>query len=199
MLALPRNGVPVAYEIARRLGAPLDVLVVRKIGVPGHAELAMGAVATGDVAIVDERVTAEMHVSPDAFDAEAERQREELDRRERMLRAGRPPLDVHGKVVVLVDDGAATGATMSAAIEAVRARGPTRIVAALPIAPVDARAELDARADETICLETPDPLFALGAWYDDFDQTSDAEVAELLDAARARDDHHAHARELWDR
>jgi putative phosphoribosyl transferase len=183
VLALPRGGVAVGFEIATRLHAPLDVIVVRRVRVPGHAELAMGAVAFDDVELVDEQVAAMMHVSPEAFDVEVERERDEVDRRERTLRAGRPALDVHGRIAVVVDDGVATGATVAMAIEAVRARGPARIVVALPIAAAQTSRELDTRADELVCLETLDPPLAAAACYGDFTQLADADVRELLATA----------------
>lgn len=186
VLALPRGGVPVAYEIALRLGAPLDVLVVRKLGVPGHSELAMGAISSGGIQVVDQRVINELGVSREAFEAVEHAERAELERRERLFRAGRPPLDVTGKIVVLVDDGLATGASMAAAIDAIRTRDPARVVAAVPVAPPDTCEALGERADEMICLLTPDRLYAVGLWFEDFTQTTDAEVRELLDAA-ARD------------
>ena len=183
VLALPRGGVPVAYEIARRLTAPLDVFVVRKLGVPGRAELAMGAVASGGIEVVDHRLIALLGVSRAAFEAVEARERAELERRDRVFHAQRPLLDVAGKIAILVDDGLATGATMAAAIDAVRSRDPARVVAAVPIAPPEICDALTDRADEVICLVTPTRLLAVGAWYEDFAQTTDDEVTELLYAA----------------
>jgi len=183
VLALPRGGVPVAYEVALHLGAPLDVLVVRKLGVPGHSELAMGAIASGEIQVVDQRIVNALGISREAFEAVERAERAELERRERAFRAGRPPLDVTGKTVVIVDDGLATGASMAAAIDAIRTRDPRRVVAAVPVAPPETCDALDERADEMICLTTPDRMYAVGAWYEDFTQTTDAEVRELLDAA----------------
>ena len=186
VLALPRGGAPVAYEIAIRIGAPLDVLVVRKLGVPGHDELAMGAIASGGIRVVDQRIINMLGVSREAFEAVEVQERAELARRERSFHAGRTPLDVTGKTVILVDDGLATGASMAAAIDAIRTRNPARVIAAVPVASPDTCAALGERADEMICLVTPDRLYSVGAWYEDFTQTTDDEVRELLDSA-ARD------------
>jgi putative phosphoribosyl transferase len=183
VLALPRGGVPVAYEISLRLDAPLDVLVVRKLGVPGHEELAMGAIASGGIQVVDQRVVNALGVSREAFEDVEARERAELERRERTFRAGRPPLDVTGKIAIIVDDGLATGASMAAAIDAIRTRDPARVVAAVPVASPETCAALGERADEMICLVTPDRMYAVGIWYEDFTQTTDAEVRQLLDAA----------------
>jgi predicted phosphoribosyltransferase len=193
VLALPRGGVPVGYEIAMRIGAPLDVLVVRKLGVPGHAELAMGAIASGRILIVDQRIVNALGISREAFEAIEARERTELARRERTFRGDRAPLDVTGRVAIVVDDGLATGASMAAAVEALRTRDPARIVAAVPVAPAETCQALRQRADEMICLVTPDHMDAVGAWYEDFAQTTDAEVRGLLDAA-ARELPPRHAR-----
>jgi putative phosphoribosyl transferase len=186
VLALPRGGVPVGYEVTARIAAPLDVLVVRKLGVPGHPELAMGAIASGGIRYVDERLIKVLGVPRAALDAVEARERLELERRERAFRAGRPPLDVVGKQVILVDDGLATGATMAAAVEAIHTRDPARVVVAVPVAPPETCEMLGERADEMICLVTPGRMYSVGAWYEDFEQTTDAEVRELLDAARDR-------------
>jgi putative phosphoribosyl transferase len=192
VLALPRGGVPVAYEIATRLGAPLDVLVVRKLGVPGYAELAMGAIASDGIRIVDRRVIDMLGVSREAFDAVVARERTELDRRERAFRAGRPRFDIAGRTVIVVDDGMATGASMAAAIDAVRTRQPARTIGAAPVAPPEVCDAIEDRADEMVCLVTPARLHAVGAWYVDFTQTRDDEVRALLDtAARERAAHGA--------
>jgi putative phosphoribosyl transferase len=183
VLALPRGGVPVAYEIAMRLGVPLDMLVVRKLGVPGHSELAMGAIASGGIRIIDQRVVNVQGISREAFEAVEARERGELERREHAFRAGRVPLDVAGKIAILVDDGLATGASMAAAIDAIRTRSPARVVGAVPVAPPETCQALRERADEMICLVTPDHMYAVGLWYQDFTQTTDAEVRGLLDAA----------------
>ena len=183
VLGLPRGGVPVAYEIARRIGAPLDVLIVRKLGVPGHPEVAMGAIASGGIRVVDQPIADALGVSAKAFESIEQRERAELERRERTFRSGQAPLDVAGKTVVLVDDGLATGASMIAAIEALRTRQPKRVVAAVPVAPRETCAALRERTDEMICLLTPTHMTAVGLWYEDFEQTTDLEVHELLAAA----------------
>jgi predicted phosphoribosyltransferase len=183
VLALPRGGVVVGYEIATRLGLPLDVLVVRKLGVPGYPELAMGAIASGGVYVIDRSITSALGISAEDFQAVLAAERAELERRERLFRGGRPPLDVHDKTVILVDDGLATGATMRAAIEALRLRGPASIVVAVPVASPEICAALRPLVDDMICLVQPPQLHAVGLWYVDFSQTSDAEVRMLLDAA----------------
>ncbi|HLI27301.1 MAG TPA: phosphoribosyltransferase [Chloroflexota bacterium] len=180
VLALPRGGVPVGYEVARALGAPLDVFLVRKLGVPGHEELAMGAVASGGVQVLNDDVIAGLGLSERVVAAVTARELQELERRERLYRGARPPHEVHGRTVILVDDGLATGATMRAAIHALRSRGAARIVAAVPVAPPPTCAELRAEADEVVCLVTPEPFLAVGLWYEDFTQTSDDEVRALL-------------------
>src|SRR6187551_1497192 len=164
VLALPRGGVPVAYEVAKALGAPLDVLVVRKIGVPGHEELAMGAIASGGIRVVDQRTLAMLGIAFEQFQAIENRERAELERRESTFRAGRPAVEIANKTVILVDDGLATGASMAAAIDAVRARNPARVVVAVPIAAPEICAALGERADEMICLRTPANLYAVGVW-----------------------------------
>src|SRR5438445_9978536 len=180
VLALPRGGVPVAYEVARALGAPLDVFVVRKLGVPGYEEFAMGAVATGGVRVLNDEVVNGLRIPEYVVDAVAAQEQRELARRERLYRGGRPPPDVRGRTVILVDDGLATGATMYAAIEALRKQNPGRIVVAVPTASPDTCEEMKAKADDVICAITPDPFQAVGRWYQDFSQTSDEEVADLL-------------------
>jgi len=183
VLALPRGGVPIGYEIATRLDAPLDVLVVRKLGVPGHDELAMGAIASGGIRLVDQHIVATLGISREAFEAVETRERAELERRDRAFRAGRPPLEVANKIAFLVDDGLATGASMAAAVDALRTRNPARIIAAVPVAPPATCQALRKRADDMICLVTPGHMYAVGAWYENFTQTTDAEVRGLLDAA----------------
>ncbi len=186
VLALPRGGVPVGYEVARALGAPLDVFLVRKLGVPGHEELAMGAVATGGVRVLNDRIIRALGVPPNVIDAVADWQGEELARRERLYRGERPPPDVRGQTVILVDDGLATGATMRAALAALRQQGPARVVVAVPTAAPESCDDLRAEADEVVCATTPEPFYSVGLWYEDFSQTSDEEVRELLAcAARA--------------
>ena len=180
VLALPRGGVPVAYEVARALGAPLDVFVVRKLGLPGHEEVAMGAVATGGVRVLNEQITRALAIPEHVIDAITAREQEELARRERVYRGDRPPLDVRGRTVILVDDGLATGATMQAAVQALRQQQPARIVVAVPTAAPETCEALRAKVDDVVCAVTPDPFYAVGLWYDDFSQTTDDEVRELL-------------------
>src|SRR4030081_2938620 len=180
VLALPRGGVPVGYEVARALGAPLDGFVVRKLGGPGYEELAMGAVATGGVRVLNDQLVERLGIPEDMIDAVAARERQELARRERLYRGGRPPPDVRGRTVILVDDGLATGATMHAAIQALRQQNPARIVVAVPTASPETCEEIRARVDDVICGITPEPFDAVGRWYQDFSQTTDEEVGALL-------------------
>jgi predicted phosphoribosyltransferase len=180
VLALPRGGVPVGFEVARELGAPLDVFLVRKLGVPGYEELAMGAVATGGVRVLNDEILRGLGISDHEIDAAAARELQELARRERLYRGDRPPPDIAGRTVILVDDGLATGATMRAAIAAVRQRQPARIVVAVPTASPDTCEALKAEADDVVCAMTPEPFLAVGHWYEDFTQTTDDEVRELL-------------------
>jgi predicted phosphoribosyltransferase len=184
VLALPRGGVPVAYEVARALGAPLDVFVVRKLGVPGQEELAMGALATPGVRVLNEPVVRGLGIPPHVIDAVARQEEAELARRERLYRGDRPPLDVRGHTVILVDDGLATGATMHAAVRALRQRQPARIVVAVPTAAAEACEALETEADDVVCAVTPEPFYSVGLWYDDFEQTTDDEVRALLDESR---------------
>ena len=182
VMALPRGGVPVAYEVARALEAPLDVLLVRKLGVPGHEELAMGAIASGGVRVLNPEVIA-YGVSRAQIEQVTEKERRELERREQLFRGDRPPMRVADRTVVLVDDGLATGSTMRAAVRALRQERAGRIIVAVPVAAPSVCAEMKAEADEVVCAATPEPFRAVGLWYDDFAQTSDAEVRELLDGA----------------
>jgi putative phosphoribosyl transferase len=184
VLGLPRGGVPVAYEVARSLHVPLDVMVVRKIGMPGQPEYAIGAVASGDITVRDPGGTAHLAATGIAFEQIAQRERVELLRRERAFRRDLPPLELRDKTVVLVDDGLATGATMLAAVRAARLRNAASVIVAAPIASVEAAALVGAEADQLVILETSDELFAIGQWYEDFTQVSDAEVCALLDNAR---------------
>jgi putative phosphoribosyl transferase len=183
VLALPRGGVPVAYEVARALDAPLDVFVVRKLGLPGREELAMGALATGGIRVLNQDVVDAFGVSETALDAVTAREAAELARRETAYCGGRPPPDLRGRAVLLVDDGLATGTTMRAAVRAARARGPARVVVAVPVAApqiCDAlRSEVD-DVDEVVCARTPEPFTAVGVWYEEFSPTTDEEVRELL-------------------
>jgi putative phosphoribosyl transferase len=185
VLALPRGGVPVGYEVAEALAAALDVFMVRKLGVPGQEELAMGAIASGGVRVLNEPIVRMLGLSEDDIDRVELEERWELDRRENEYRAGRPPLDVRGKIVILVDDGLATGSTMRAAVAALRRLGPARIVVAVPVGARETCAEFEQEADEAICAREPEPFHAVGVWYDDFSQTTDEEVRELLARAGA--------------
>jgi predicted phosphoribosyltransferase len=180
VLALPRGGVPVAYEVARALRAPLDVFLVRKLGVPGYEELAMGAVATGGVRVLNDQIVAGLRIPDHVIEAVAEAEQQELARRERLYRGDRPPPDVRHRTVILVDDGLATGATMQAAIKALRALPPARIVVAVPTGSPETCEQLKAQADDVICAITPEPFHAVGLWYEDFTQTTDEEVRDLL-------------------
>ena len=180
VLALPRGGVPVGHEVANALHAPLDVFVVRKLGMPGHEELAMGAIASGGVQVINEDVIGWMPVSKKAIEAVAERERIELARRETAYRGDRPPIEVEGRTVVIVDDGLATGSTMRAAIRALRKMRPRAIVVAVPVAARETCESLRSEADDIVCLRTPQPFDAVGLWYRNFEQTTDAEVHELL-------------------
>ncbi|HVD43316.1 MAG TPA: phosphoribosyltransferase [Gaiellaceae bacterium] len=183
VLALPRGGVPVAYEVAKELGAPLDVFLVRKLGVPGHEELAMGAIASGGVLVLDDGVVRWLGISEDQIQKTLARELDELRRREAAYREGRPLPDLKGKTVILVDDGLATGASMQAAARAVRRHDPARIVVAVPVASRATCDQFREEVDEVVCAVTPAPFYAVGNWYEDFSQTSDEEVRELLELA----------------
>ncbi len=183
VLGLPRGGVPVAFEVASSLHAPLDVFIVRKLGAPGQEELAIGAVASGGVTVLNEDVIRGMRISQTEVQAIAARELQEVDRRERVYRDDRPAPVVRDKIVILVDDGLATGASMLAAADAIRERDPKRIVIAVPVAPRDACADIASKADEVVCVYTPRPFRALSQWYENFSQTSDDEVKALLGSA----------------
>jgi putative phosphoribosyl transferase len=183
VLALPRGGLPVAEPVAAALGAPLDVLVVRKLGVPGHEELAMGAIVSGGGRVLNESVLQQLDIPDVVIDTVAAREEREMARREHAYRGDRPPIEFGGKTVIIVDDGLATGATMRAAVAGVRQRRPARIVVAIPVAAADACAALRREADEVICVAAPESFFAVGQWYDDFSQTTDAEVHAILSRA----------------
>jgi len=180
VLGLPRGGVPVAYEVARELNAPLDVFIVRKLGVPGHEELGMGAIATGGIRIVHEGIIRELRISPQTVDLVTANERNELERRERLYRGDRPAPFVKDCIVIVVDDGLATGSTMKAAVAALRQQQPARIIVAVPTAPAETCAELRTTADDIVCPLTPEPFYAVGGSYADFRQTTDEEVRELI-------------------
>jgi putative phosphoribosyl transferase len=180
VLALPRGGVPVAYEVAQTLEAPLDVFLVRKLGVPGHEEYALGAIATGGVRVINQDLVRALHLPPATIEAIAAREQQELERRERVYRGDHPPPDVRGRTVILVDDGLATGATMYAAVQALRQQGAGRVVVGVPIAPPDTCDQLREVVDDIVCAVTPEPFHAVGLWYEDFSQTTDDEVRDLL-------------------
>jgi erythromycin esterase-like protein/predicted phosphoribosyltransferase len=184
VLALPRGGVPVAFEVARALDSPLDVFLVRKLGVPGHEELALGAIATGGMRVLNRQLIESLGLPAEWIEGIDAKERRELERRERLYRADRPPPDVAGKTVILVDDGLATGSTMVAAVQAILQDEPERIVVAVPVAAPEVCAAMRTIADEVVCLSTPEPFGAVGAWYEDFSQTSDDEVRALLEQAR---------------
>lgn len=184
VLALPRGGVPVAYEVARALAAPLDVFLVRKLGFPGQEELAMGAIASGGARVLNTSLLRRLHVPPEAVEAVAAKELRELERREAAYRGSHAPPVVRGKTVILVDDGLATGASMHAAAAALRRQDPARIVVAVPVGAPSTCEDFGPIVDEVICAETPEPFTAVGQWYDDFSQTSDEEVRDLLERAR---------------
>ena len=180
VLALPRGGVPVAYEVARTLNASLDLFLVRKLGTPGHRELAMGAIASGGVRVLNEDVVRWYGITQQEIEQAAEEEGRELVRRELAYRGGRAPVQIDSRIVILVDDGLATGSTMRAAVEAVRQLRPLRVVVAVPVGARETCEELSQIADEVICVGTPEPFSAVGQWYVDFDQTTDDEVRRLL-------------------
>jgi putative phosphoribosyl transferase len=185
VLGLPRGGVPVAFEIATALNAPLDVFVVRKLGVPGHEELAMGALASGGLRVLNDDVVRGLQIPYRVIDSVIAKERQELERRERLYRGERPALNIRGRTVILVDDGLATGSTMRAAIAALRLQRPARIIVAVPVGAPETCAEFQEEADEAICGVMPEPFYAVGAYYRDFSQTTDAEVRNLLGQAAA--------------
>lgn len=180
VLALPRGGLPVGLEVALRLGAPLDVFVVRKLGVPGHEELAVGAIASGGTQVVNRDVAAAYRIDDSTLARIAQRERAELERREAAYREGRPPVELNGRSAILVDDGLATGSTMRAAVAAVRRRGARRVIVAVPVAPIETCELLEREADDLVCLETPEPFHAVGLWYVDFTPVGDEEIPLLL-------------------
>jgi len=183
VLGVPRGGVPVAFEVATTLNLPLDIFVLRKLGVPWHEELAFGAIGSGGGRVLNESVVEEFGISDVEIALVTRAEREELERRERLYRGSRPPLDVHGRTIILVDDGIATGSSIRAAIQALRQMKPAAIVVATPVAPQESCNRLQHEVDELVCVEMPEPFYAIGEFYDDFSQVSDDEVNELLDRA----------------
>ncbi len=186
VLALPRGGVPVAFEVAKMLNAPLDIFVVRKLGLPSQEELAMGAIASGGVRVLNQGLVKYLNIPESIIEAVAAQEEKELERREQLYRNHRPPLEVEERVVILVDDGLATGATMRAAIEALRQLNPSRIVVAVPVSPPAVCREFRREADDCICALTPEIFDGVGKWYEDFSQTTDDEVRDLLERARRK-------------
>jgi putative phosphoribosyl transferase len=183
VLGLPRGGVPVAYEVASRLGLALDIFIVRKLGVPGYGELAMGAIASGGIRVVNENVVQHLPDAEELLDAVAAKEKLEIERREREYRGDRAPPELRGRTVILVDDGLATGSTMRAAVAALRQQGVAKIVVAVPVGAPETCLEFEAEVDETICAITPSMFYGVGQFYEDFSQTTDDEVRELLAAA----------------
>jgi predicted phosphoribosyltransferase len=181
VLALPRGGVPVAYEVAKELKAPLDVFLVRKLGVPGYEEVAMGAIASGGIRVINKDVVQQLNIPGEVIDAVAADEQRELERRERAYRDNRPPPNVKGRVVILIDDGLATGSTMRAAAAALRKQEPARIVVAVPVSSPETCDEFLSEVDEIVCAVTPEPFRGVGLWYEDFSQTTDEEVRRLLE------------------
>jgi predicted phosphoribosyltransferase len=183
VLGLPRGGIPVAYEVAQALNAPLDVFVVRKLGLPGHPEYAMGAIASGGVRVLNDDVIRQLHVPPSAVEAVARAEQQELERRERAYRGARQALPMEGRIVILVDDGLATGSTMRAAVLAIRRQFPSQIVVAVPVGARETCRTMDDIADEVVCARMPEPFRAVGLWYEDFDETTDDEVRRIVSPA----------------
>jgi putative phosphoribosyl transferase len=183
VLALPRGGVPIAFEVAKALNAPLDVCVVRKLGVPEQQELAMGAIASGGVRVLNEDIVRSLNISEAAINQVAQKEQQELERREHLYRGNRPLPILHGCTVILVDDGLATGATMLAAVVALKQHKPSKIIVAVPVSAPETCKQLEAKVDEVICIATPNPFYSVGLWYEDFPQTTDEEVRDLLEQA----------------
>ena len=186
VLALPRGGVPVAFEVARKLNFPLDVFLVRKLGVPGQEELAMGAIASGETRVLNEKVINPLRIPKEIVEAVARKENRELERRERAYRDDLPAPDIAGKTVILIDDGLATGATMRAAVIALKQQNPAKIIVAVPVASPETCAEFRDEVDKIICAVMPEPFHGVGLWYEDFSQTTDEEVCELLSKSREK-------------
>lgn len=187
VLALPRGGVPVGFEVAQALNAPLDVFLVRKLGVPGHEELAMGAIATGNVCVLSENLIDYLSIPDETIEKVVAREQSELERRESRYRGSSPPLKVSGQTVIVVDDGLATGSTMRAAVKALKKLGPARIIVAAPVAARETCESFKADVEATcVCVVTPEPFLGVGLWYRDFSQTTDEEVCYLLNQAKQR-------------
>ncbi|MGV7222649.1 MAG: phosphoribosyltransferase [Nitrospinales bacterium] len=184
ILALPRGGLPIGYEISKALDAPLDIILVRKIGAPGSPELAIGAVVDGDEPelVLNERVVSLYNSPVDYLEEQKQKQLEEIERRRKLYLAGRPPINVEGKTAIIVDDGIATGSTALAAVHALKRKNPKRVVIAVPVAPADSMQKFEQEADEVICLHNPTPFFAIGAFYNNFNQLTDEDVINILDA-----------------
>lgn len=183
VLGLPRGGVPIAYEVAKALAAPVDLWLVRKLGVPGQEELAMGAMAGKDTRVLNQEIINLLNIDQASLNATIAREQAELERRNSLYRQGRPPPDIQGKTIILVDDGLATGATMRAAIVSLRHTGAARIIVAVPVGAASAGEKIRKEADEVVCLYTPEPFYGVGQWYDDFSQTTDEEVLTILERA----------------
>jgi predicted phosphoribosyltransferase len=183
ILALPRGGVPVAFEVAKQLTAPLDIFLVRKLGLPGHEELAMGAIASGGIRVINEDVVRSLSIPQSIIENVAQTELQELERRERAYRGDLPEIDLEGKIAILIDDGLATGASMRAAVEGLKELKPARIIIAVPTASAEICAAFENIVDDVVCAETPEPFLGVGLWYDDFSQTTDEEVSRLLEEA----------------
>lgn len=186
VLALPRGGVPVAYEVAAALNVPMDIFIVRKLGWPGHEEMAIGAIASGGVRVLNEDIVRYLNIPETLIDAVARRETRELERREREYRGKRPPLELKDRTVIVIDDGLATGASMRAAIVGVRAHAPAQIVVAVPTAALETCEALEPEVDQIICASTPEPFYGVSRWYEDFSQTTDEEVRLLLEEANGK-------------
>jgi predicted phosphoribosyltransferase len=181
VLALPRGGVPVACEVALALNAPVDIFIVRKLGVPGQEELALGAIASGGIRILNDEIIHQLNIPQRVIEAITQQELQELERRERAYRGNRPPLEVRDHIVILIDDGLATGASMRAAVKGLRTRNPRWLVVAVPTAASEICEEFERIADEMICATTPEPFYGVGMWYEDFSQTTDEEVQKILE------------------